>query len=197
MNQSTHDKFAPIAQEVNYNTENAVHRLRLLEGQYESKLHEIKNLIDDVKLRDYEIKNLQECITYLLQEKNDLQTKIKVYIFLFSFAAFFFRTIFFTNTLIFQCQVEEYQSKLALLKKKYDSSLNAFRKRHNENVERLQTRFEDIMKVEKSPFDAESWLQVCMCANDRLICNFFLCVAIRSIQPSFLVAELEGTYGTT
>lgn len=56
--------------------------------------------------------------------------------------------------------MEEYQNKLTLLKKKYDSSLNAFRKRHNENVERLQARFEDIMKIEKSPFDAEDWLQV-------------------------------------
>ncbi|XP_070162417.1 putative leucine-rich repeat-containing protein DDB_G0290503 [Polyergus mexicanus] len=132
--QCTHDELVTVAQEVDCNIENAVHKLRFLEGQYESKLHEIKNLMDDVKLRDYEIKNLEECITYLLQEKNDLQTKVK-------------------------SQVEEYQNKLALLKKKYDSSLNAFRKRHNENVERLQTRFEDIMKMEKSPFDSESWLQ--------------------------------------
>lgn len=49
---------------------------------------------------------------------------------------------------------------MTLLKKKYDSSLDALRNRHNENVERLQTRFEDIMKIERSPFDAESWLQV-------------------------------------
>lgn len=46
------------------------------------------------------------------------------------------------------------------LKKKYDGSLNALRKRHNENVGRLQARFEDIMKVEKGPFDVECWLQV-------------------------------------
>lgn len=58
--------------------------------------------------------------------------------------------------------MEEYQNKLTLLKKKYDSSLNAFRKRHDENVERLQARHydEDTMKIEKSPFDAEGWLQV-------------------------------------
>ncbi|KAL6436746.1 hypothetical protein ACFW04_004876 [Cataglyphis niger] len=132
--QCTHDKAVMVAQEADCNTENAEHKLRSLEGQYESKLHEIKNLMDDVKLRDYEIKNLEECITYLLQEKDDLQAKVKF-------------------------QVEEYQNKLALLKKKYDSSLNAFRKRHNENVERLQMRFEDIMKIDKSPFDSESWLQ--------------------------------------
>jgi len=46
------------------------------------------------------------------------------------------------------------------LKKKYNNSLNAFRKRHNEGVERLQARFEDIMKVEKNPFNVEIWLQV-------------------------------------
>ncbi|XP_050451457.1 uncharacterized protein LOC126851470 [Cataglyphis hispanica] len=132
--QCTHDKAVMVAQEADCNTENAEHKLRSLEGQYESKLHEIKNLMDDVKLRDYEIKNLEECITYLLQEKDDLEAKVK-------------------------SQVEEYQNKLALLKKKYDSSLNAFRKRHNENVERLQMRFEDIMKIDKSPFDSESWLQ--------------------------------------
>lgn len=90
-NQYTHNELISTVQEGNSNNdnENAVHKLRFLEEQYESKLHEIKNLIDDVKLRDYEIKNLQECITYLLQEKNDLQTKIKVHIF-FSFAEFFF-----------------------------------------------------------------------------------------------------------
>lgn len=49
---------------------------------------------------------------------------------------------------------------MTLLKKKYDSSLNALRKRHNENIERLQARFEDIMRSERSPFDAEGWLQV-------------------------------------
>lgn len=81
--QCTHDELVTVAQEVDCNTENAVHKLRFLEGQYESKLHEIKNLMDDVKLRDYEIKNLEECITYLLQEKNDLQTKVKVHIFFF------------------------------------------------------------------------------------------------------------------
>lgn len=89
--QRTHDESASIAEEVDCNTENAVHKLRVLEKQYESKLHEIKNLTDDVKRRDYEIKNLQECITYLLQEKNDLQTKLKVHMYIFfTFVAFSF-----------------------------------------------------------------------------------------------------------
>lgn len=89
--QCTRNELVSTVQEgdSNNDNENVVHKLRFLEEQYESKLHEIKNLIDDVKLRDYEIKNLQECITYLLQEKNDLQTKIKVHIF-FSFVEFFF-----------------------------------------------------------------------------------------------------------
>ena len=38
--------------------------------------------MDDVKLREREIKSLQKYITHLLQEKNDLQTKIKVYKFI-------------------------------------------------------------------------------------------------------------------
>ncbi|XP_039313029.1 sporulation-specific protein 15 [Solenopsis invicta] len=133
--QQDKDILEPVAQKIDCNSENVAHKLRFLEGQYEEKLQELKNLMDDVKLRDCEIRSLQECITYLLQEKNDLQTKVK-------------------------SQVEEYQNKLTLLKKKYDSSLSAFRKRHNENIERLHARFEDIMKIEKSPFDAESWLQV-------------------------------------
>ncbi|KYN02680.1 hypothetical protein ALC62_06480 [Cyphomyrmex costatus] len=131
--QQDEDTLVAVVQEVDCNSENAAHKLRFFEGQYEEKLKEIEKLTDDVKLRDREIKSLQEYITHLLQEKNDLQTKVKV--------------------------VEEYQNKLTLLKEKYDSSLIAFHKRHNENVERLQTRFEDIMKIEKSPFDAESWLQ--------------------------------------
>lgn len=98
--QRTRDEFVPIAQEVDCNTENAVQKLRFLEGQYESKLHEIKNLIDDVKLRDYEIKNLQECITYLLKEKNDLQTKVKVHISFFFHCIFLSDKIFLINTLI-------------------------------------------------------------------------------------------------
>ncbi|XP_011638414.1 golgin subfamily A member 4-like [Pogonomyrmex barbatus] len=132
--QQDEDKLDSVAQEVNYNTETVADKLRFLKRQYEEKLQEMKSLMNDVKLRDYEIKNLQECITSLSQEKNNLQTKV-------------------------ECQKEEYQNKLKLLKKKYDSSLNAFRKRHNENVEMLQARFEDIMKIKKSPFNPEDWLQ--------------------------------------
>lgn len=60
------------------NSENVAYKLKFLERQHEEKLEEMKNLTNDVKLRDYEIKNLQECITYVLQEKNDLQNKVKV-----------------------------------------------------------------------------------------------------------------------
>lgn len=63
---------------VDGNFKSAAHKLRFLERRHEEKLQEIKTLMGDVKLRDYEIKNLQECITYLLQEKNDLQTKVTV-----------------------------------------------------------------------------------------------------------------------
>lgn len=74
--------------------------------------------------------------------------------------------------------------------------MNAFRKRHNENVERLQMRFEDIMKIDKSPFDSESWLKVRVFARGNRLIRNFLRVAVR-YQSSFLVAELEGTDGTT
>ncbi|KAL0134830.1 hypothetical protein PUN28_001543 [Cardiocondyla obscurior] len=131
--QQDEDLLNSIAEEVNSNFKNAAHKLKFLEGQYEEKLQEIKNLMDDVKQRDQEIKILQEYITYLLQKNNVLQTKVK-------------------------CQIKEYQNKLTLQKKKYDSSLNAFRKEYNENVERLEARFKDI-KYEKSSFDTENWLQ--------------------------------------
>ncbi|XP_032666558.1 probable myosin heavy chain ECU04_1000 [Odontomachus brunneus] len=132
--QRARDELDSVAHGTSGNSEQVAHKLRLLEVQHEEKLREIKKLMNDVQLRDFEVKNLQECVSLLLQEKDDLQNKV-------------------------QCQVEEYQSKLALLKRKYDSSLNAFRKRHNENVERLQARFQDIMRIERSPFDADSWLQ--------------------------------------
>lgn len=76
---STRDKLDSFIREIDCNSENAANKLRFLERQYEQKQQEIKNLMDDAKLRDYEIKNLQECITHLLREKNDLQDKIKVH----------------------------------------------------------------------------------------------------------------------
>lgn len=56
--------------------------------------------------------------------------------------------------------MEEYQNKLILMKKNYDSSLNAVSERHKANVEILQKQFEDDMKSEKM-FDSENWLLVC------------------------------------
>ncbi|EGI64384.1 hypothetical protein G5I_07189 [Acromyrmex echinatior] len=75
--QQDEDTLDPVVREIDCNSENTAHKLRFLEGQYEEKLKEIQKLMDDVKLRDREIKNLQEYITHLLQEKNDLQTKVK------------------------------------------------------------------------------------------------------------------------
>lgn len=51
-----------------------------------------------------------------------------------------------------------------LMKKNYDSSLNALCERHKASVEILQQQFEDNMKNERS-FDSESWLQVCECIS--------------------------------
>lgn len=58
--------------------------------------------------------------------------------------------------------MEEYQDKIILMKKNYDSSLNAVCERHKANVEILQKQFEDDMKSEKV-FDSENWLLVCNC----------------------------------
>lgn len=52
--------------------------MRLPAAQHEERLREIKKLMNDVQLRGYEIKNLQECVTFLLREKNDLQNKVQV-----------------------------------------------------------------------------------------------------------------------
>lgn len=56
--------------------------------------------------------------------------------------------------------MEEYQDKLILMKKNYDSSLNALCERHKANIEILQKQFEDDIKNEKV-FDSENWLLVC------------------------------------
>lgn len=57
--------------------------------------------------------------------------------------------------------MEEYQDKLILMKKNYDSSLNALCERHKANIEILQKQFEDDIKNEKV-FDSENWLLVCV-----------------------------------
>lgn len=88
--------------------------------------------------------------------------------------------------------MEEYQNKLILLKKKYDGSLNAFRKKHNETVERLQARFEDIMKIEKGSFDVENWLQVQV---KKSIDKSIFCVGSLFHSVFFVVTKLEGTIG--
>ncbi|XP_043513295.1 putative leucine-rich repeat-containing protein DDB_G0290503 [Frieseomelitta varia] len=79
-----------------------------------------------------EIKHPKEIIKHLIQENADLRA-------------------------ILQSQMEEYQNKLILMKKNYDSSLNAVSERHKANVEILQKQFEDDMKSEKM-FDPENWL---------------------------------------
>lgn len=72
------DKLDSLVREEDFNSENVSRRLRFLERQHEEKQQEIKSLMNDVKLRDCEIKNLQECLNYLLEEKNELQNKVKV-----------------------------------------------------------------------------------------------------------------------
>ncbi|XP_061932735.1 spindle assembly abnormal protein 7-like isoform X2 [Apis cerana] len=82
--------------------------------------------------KDFEIKHPKEVIKHLVQENDDLRTILK-------------------------SQMEEYQDKLILMKKNYDSSLNALCERHKANIEILQKQFEDDIKNEKV-FDSENWL---------------------------------------
>lgn len=77
--QRTRDELDSVARAETTAAGNSEHKSRLLEAtQHEERLREIKKLTNDVQLRDFEIKNLQECVTFLLREKNDLQNKVKV-----------------------------------------------------------------------------------------------------------------------
>ncbi|XP_031771530.1 uveal autoantigen with coiled-coil domains and ankyrin repeats-like [Apis florea] len=98
-----------------------------------------KNIINEhnvnqnkMENKDFEIKHPKEVIKHLMQENDDLRTILK-------------------------SQMEEYQDKLILMKKNYDSSLNALCERHKANIEILQKQFEDDIKNEKM-FDSENWL---------------------------------------
>ncbi|XP_068984164.1 putative leucine-rich repeat-containing protein DDB_G0290503 isoform X3 [Bombus flavifrons] len=87
---------------------------------------------NEIMNRDGEIKHPKEIIKHLVQENAELRAILK-------------------------SQMEEYQDKIILMKKNYDSSLNAVCERHKANVEILQKQFEDDMKSEKM-FDSENWL---------------------------------------
>ncbi|XP_050576464.1 repetitive organellar protein-like isoform X2 [Bombus affinis] len=87
---------------------------------------------NEIMNRDCEIKHPKEIIKHLIQENAELRAILK-------------------------SQMEEYQDKIILMKKNYDSSLNAVCERHKANVEILQKQFEDDMKSEKM-FDSENWL---------------------------------------
>ncbi|XP_015438068.1 PREDICTED: putative leucine-rich repeat-containing protein DDB_G0290503 [Dufourea novaeangliae] len=111
---------------IRYNTNH------LKNGDIENQ-NETKNLRNDMEIKDSEMRNLEDAISRLTQENDDLRVHIKF-------------------------QIQEYQDKLTLMKKNYDSSLNALCKRHKESVGTLQKRFEDIIKGERT-FDSENWLQ--------------------------------------
>ncbi|XP_033364250.1 spindle pole body component 110-like isoform X2 [Bombus vosnesenskii] len=87
---------------------------------------------NEIMNRDGEIKHPKEIIKHLVQENAELRAILK-------------------------SQMEEYQDKIMLMKRNYDSSLNAVCERHKANVEILQKQFEDDMKSEKI-FDSENWL---------------------------------------
>ncbi|XP_076231334.1 uncharacterized protein LOC143177344 [Calliopsis andreniformis] len=95
--------------------------------------NETTKLLEEIEIRDSEIRNLKQTINCLAQENAHLRTLLK-------------------------SEIEGYQDKLTLMKRNYDSSLNALCKRHKESVETLQKRFEDIIKDERI-FESENWLQ--------------------------------------
>ncbi|XP_076627576.1 uncharacterized protein LOC143344888 [Colletes latitarsis] len=109
-----------------------------LKNEIEENRNEIEKLLSELEIRDSEIKNLKDALNRLAQEKIDLHAVLK-------------------------SQIEEYQGKLTLMKRNYDSSLNALCERHKESVETLQKRFEDIINSEDivniRTFDSENWLQ--------------------------------------
>jgi len=76
MNQNIHNTLHSTT--IEPNVENAAYKLILFEKRYEEQIQEIKNLMDQIKLRNYETKNLQEYVKYLMQKKNNLQNTIKV-----------------------------------------------------------------------------------------------------------------------
>ncbi|XP_026671273.1 myosin-7-like isoform X2 [Ceratina calcarata] len=107
-------------------------QFRQAETEHSENKNEIEKLLSHIENRDCEIKHHKEIIKHLTQENAKLRTVLK-------------------------SQIEEYQDKLTLMKKNYDSSLNALCERHKANIEILQKQFEDNMKSEQI-FESENWL---------------------------------------
>ncbi|XP_076766927.1 uncharacterized protein LOC143433476 [Xylocopa sonorina] len=103
-----------------------------LEDERIENENKIRELLSSIESRDCEIQRLQKIMDHLTQENTDLRAVLK-------------------------SQIEEYQNKLVLMKKNYDSSLNALCERHKANVEILQKQFEDDIKSERN-FDLGNWL---------------------------------------
>ncbi|XP_076388006.1 uncharacterized protein LOC100883153 isoform X12 [Megachile rotundata] len=152
-------------------------------GHYRNK-NEIEKLLNEIEIKNCKIRNYTETIQHLTQENTDLRAILKT-------------------------QAEEYQTKLVLMKKRYDSSLNAVNERHKESVEILQKQFEDNLKSERI-FEPENWLQslnmkelvelyerisVIINSNENLICtknkNQFFCE--KDVQKQFYteIREIE------
>ncbi|XP_017753561.1 PREDICTED: uveal autoantigen with coiled-coil domains and ankyrin repeats-like [Eufriesea mexicana] len=114
-------------EQFNFSKDNLMMKYKI--KHLENEYNENQN---ETKNKDFEIQHPKEIIKYLIQENAVLRASLK-------------------------SQMEEYQNKLTLMKKNYDSSLNALCERHKANVEILQKQFEDDIKNEKI-FDSENWL---------------------------------------
>ncbi|CAK9825333.1 hypothetical protein ANTRET_LOCUS3368 [Anthophora retusa] len=108
-------------------------KIKYPENEQNKNQNKIEKLLQEIEIKDSEIRHQKETIKQLTQKNADLCAILK-------------------------SNIQEYQDKLMLLKKNYDSSLNALCERHKANIEILQKQFEDKMRCERS-FDSENWLQ--------------------------------------
>ncbi|XP_076646672.1 uncharacterized protein LOC143355597 [Halictus rubicundus] len=112
---------------------NVHYEMKHLETRDKDYQSEPQKLLRQIEMKDSEIRDLQDAISRLKQENTNLCIDLK-------------------------SQTEQYQDKITLMKKNYDSSLNKFRVWHEKYVDILQKRFEDNMNNEKT-FDSKNWLQ--------------------------------------
>lgn len=178
------------------NNKKIQHKVEPSKNEHYRNQNEIEKLLNEIEIRDRKIKNYTETVKHLMQEIIDLRAIVK-------------------------SQAEEYQTKLVLMKKRYDSSLNAVNERHKENIEILQKQFEDNLRSE-TIFEPENWLQslnmkelvelyerisVIINRNANLICTktknqFFyendvqkeFCTEIREIEQRLQITQ-KNMYG--
>ncbi|XP_076665517.1 uncharacterized protein LOC143367512 isoform X2 [Andrena cerasifolii] len=161
---SNYVKFERLSPSESNNLQISYKTDRLVNESEENEA-ETRKLLEEIEIRDSEIRNLKEVIDHLAQENTHLRAVLK-------------------------SQIEEYQDKITLMKKNYDSSLNALCGRHKESVETLQRRFEDIITGERS-FDSENWLQS---LNTKELTELYERIRAITGDPNLIHARDENQY---